>query len=181
MKLGEWRSRRAKAGSTPDDTASATPAPTSPHTPPLSAPGGAHSLTHRASTPEQTTPVRPALEPRRALLLRWPRPRSRPRHATHRTTGEPGYRPVLVLTLGWYAIPAAFYLVWLVTLDGTQQRLTGGYLVADLPWLAAALSLSLLLAALLQRSTVGWHRLTLSFAATVLGAGILTIAHSLVR
>jgi hypothetical protein len=93
---------------------------------------------------------------------------------------EPAYGPVLGFTAGWYAIPAVLYLVWLVTMDSERQGLIGRQFVASLPWLVGAVVISLAVAALLRWATVGWRTLTLSFAAAVIGAGVATIAHSLV-
>ena len=93
---------------------------------------------------------------------------------------EPAYGPVLGFTAGWYGIPAVLYLVWLLTLDSDRQGPVGRQFVASLPWLVGALVLSLAVAGLLRWATVGWRTLTLSFAATVIGAGVATIAHSLV-
>jgi hypothetical protein len=92
---------------------------------------------------------------------------------------EPAYGPVLGFTAGWYAIPAAFYAIWLVTLNPERQAVMGRELVTSLPWLIAAVVLSLAVATLLRWATVGWRTLTLSFAAAVIGAGVATIAHSL--
>jgi hypothetical protein len=91
---------------------------------------------------------------------------------------EPAYGPVLGYTVGWYGIPAVLYLVWLVTLDGVRQGFVGRQLVISLPWLFAAVVLSLTVAGLLRWAIVGWRALTLSFAAAVIGAGLITIAHS---
>jgi hypothetical protein len=93
---------------------------------------------------------------------------------------EPTYGPVLGFTAGWYAIPAVLYLVWLVTMDSERQGLVGRQFVASLPWLVGAVVISLAVAALLRWATVGWRTLTVSFAAAVIGAGVATIAHSLV-
>jgi hypothetical protein len=92
---------------------------------------------------------------------------------------EPAYGPVLGYTAGWYGIPALFYLVWLFTLDDDRQGLVGRQLVASLPWLLAAVVLSLAVAGLLRWAIIGWRAITLSFAAAVIGAGVTTIAHSL--
>jgi hypothetical protein len=71
------------------------------------------------------------------------------------------------------------YLVWLVTLDDQRQGLVGRQFVASLPWLLAAVVLSLAVAGMLRWAIVGWRAVTLSFAAAVIGAGVTTIAHSL--
>jgi hypothetical protein len=92
---------------------------------------------------------------------------------------EPAYGPVLGLTAAWYGIPAVFYLVWLVTLDSERQSVVGRTFAASLPWLFAAIVLSLAIAGLLRWAVVGWRAMTLSFASAVIGAGVTTIAHSL--
>jgi hypothetical protein len=93
---------------------------------------------------------------------------------------EPAYGPVLGFTAGWYAIPAVLYLVWLLSLSGDQRGFSNRGFVTSLPWLFASVAISLAVAALLRWATVGWRTLTLSFAAAVIGAGVATIAHSLV-
>jgi hypothetical protein len=92
---------------------------------------------------------------------------------------EPAYGPVLGLTAAWYGIPAVFYLVWLVTLDSDRQSVVGRTFASSLPWLFAAIVLSLAIAGLLRWAVVGWRAMTLSFASAVIGAGVTTIAHSL--
>jgi hypothetical protein len=52
--------------------------------------------------------------------------------------------------------------------------------MSSLPWLFGAVAMSLAVATMLRWATVGWRTLTLSFAAAVIGAGVATIAHSLV-
>jgi hypothetical protein len=86
---------------------------------------------------------------------------------------------VLLFTGTWYGVPALLYVIWLVTLDGERQLVIGRGFVASLPWLIAAVVLSLAVAGLLRWAVVGWRTLTLSFAAAVIGAGVTTIAHSL--
>jgi hypothetical protein len=122
--------------------------------------------------------VRPEPPPRRRVGLtdeyRVVRPRSGDVFGE-----EPAYGPVLGLTAGWYGVPALFYLVWLVTLDSERQSFVGRSFLASLPWLFAAVVLSVAVAALLRWAVVGWRAMTLSFAAAVIGAGVTTIAHSL--
>ena len=92
---------------------------------------------------------------------------------------EPAYGPVLGLTGAWYAVPAILYLMWLVTLSSDRRAVVGHSFVASLPWLFAAVALSLAVAGLLRWAVVGWRAMTLSFASAVIGAGVTTIAHSL--
>jgi hypothetical protein len=92
---------------------------------------------------------------------------------------EPTYGPVLGLTAGWYAVPAVFYLIWLLTLDGDRQGVVVRQFVGHLGWLFAAFVLSLAIAGVLRWATIGWRILTVSFAATVIGAGLITIVHSI--
>ncbi|HEX6872295.1 MAG TPA: hypothetical protein VF163_14450 [Micromonosporaceae bacterium] len=119
---------------------------------------------------------------------RWIRPQSGPRRRATDASDDVAqdewpedrkYGQLLGYTAGWYGIPALFYLIWLVTLDGERQSLVGRQFVASLPWLLAAIVLSLTVAALLRWAIIGWRTLTLSFAAAVIGAGVTTIAHSL--
>ncbi len=91
---------------------------------------------------------------------------------------QPAYGPVLAYTAGWYGIPGVLYAIWLITLDSDRRGFVGREFVASLPWLFAAVLLSLALAGLLRWAVVGWRALTLSFAAAVIGAGVMTIAHS---
>jgi hypothetical protein len=100
---------------------------------------------------------------------RWPRD----------TFDDPAYGPVLGFTAGWYGAPGVLYLIWLLTLSGDRKGLVGHNFLAGLPWLAAAIVLSLAVAALLRWAVQGWRALTISFAAAVIGAGVATIAHSL--
>jgi hypothetical protein len=101
----------------------------------------------------------------------------------HRPHGEedddPSYGPVLGLTAGWYAIPAVFYLIWLLTLKGDRQGVVARQFVGHLGWLFAAIVLSLAIAGVLRWAPTGWRALTISFAATVIGAGAMTIMHSI--
>ena len=67
-----------------------------------------------------------------------------------------------------------------MAIAGGQGQGSGGQTVlASLPWLATAVVLSMAVAALLRWAVVGWRALTLSFAAAIIGAGVVTVAHSL--
>ncbi len=127
---------------------------------------------------------------RRTGVDNWDRPQSAPQGRVDQEEpgqprqqaeydDEPAYGPVLGFTVGWYAIPAVLYLIWLFSLSSDQRGFSGRDFVASLPWLSASVALSLAVAALLRWGTVGWRTLTLSFAAAVIGAGVATIAHSL--
>jgi hypothetical protein len=131
-----------------------------------------------------------ASDPRRTDVEDWPvsqrEPRSRRARDPEPTDSrrddvydEPAYGPVLGFTAGWYGIPALLYLVWLITLDSDRQGTVARNFLASLPWLFAAVVLSLVVAGLLRWAVVGWRTLTMSFAAAVIGAGVTTIAHSL--
>jgi hypothetical protein len=112
--------------------------------------------------------------------------------ARHRSaTEQPGSAPppppapppplgrVLGLTAGWYAIPTVAYLFWLIALSDDRPGSTGSrQLSGALPWLVAAIAVSLALCVLLRRVTVGWRSLGVSFAAAVIGAGLATMLHS---
>ena len=137
--------------------------------------------------------VSPAGPMRRTGADNWSRPTSRavaridpdeeepaPRRRRDAYGDDPAYTPVLAFTAGWYAIPAALYLVWLFTLQSDQRGFVGRDFMSSLPWLFGAVAMSLAVATLLRWATVGWRTLTLSFAAAVIGAGVATIAHSLV-
>jgi hypothetical protein len=109
-----------------------------------------------------------------------PEPSRRKRRRDDEFGDEPAYGPVLGFTAGWYAVPGVFYLIWVLTLSGDQRGFTSRDFVASLPWLFASIAMSVIVAALLRWATIGWRTLTLSFAAAVIGAGLVTIAHSLV-
>jgi hypothetical protein len=143
--------------------------------------------------PSNLSQVSPAGPVRRTGVDNWNRPRpaghgrdtsdeeaAAPRRRRNAYGDEPSYGPVLGFTAGWYAIPAALYLIWLVTLESDRRGLVSHEFVGSLPWLFGAIAMSLAVAALLRWATVGWRTLTLSFAAAVIGAGVATIAHSLV-
>jgi len=126
-------------------------------------------------------PVRPepgsALErvPRRL----GPGPASSRRRRPDEFADEPSYGIIAALTTAWYALPGLLFLLWAFTARNGRQGGAGHQLATSLPWLAAALVLSLVVAGLLRWAIVGWRALTLSFAAAVIGAGVATIAHSL--
>lgn len=134
-----------------------------------------------------TPPMSPGLRERGSHLPRPPgEPASRarrgppPRTRTRREEvhpDEPSYGSVLTLTAGWYLLPAVLYVVWLMTVG--SDRSAPKDVVGSLPWLIAAVLLSLAVGGLLRWAIVGWRALTLSFAAAVIGAGVATIAHSL--
>jgi hypothetical protein len=153
----------------------------------LSGPTGIGPVSPAASGPFARIGVEawsPAGSPRGTAQAVRPRPaqHSRDEDRTEvpaRRRDRQPYGPSLAYTAGWYAIPALFYLIWLVTLDGDRQALAGRQFVASLPWLFAAVTLSLAVAGLLRWATVGWRVLTLSFAAAVIGSGLVTIAHTL--
>jgi hypothetical protein len=105
-----------------------------------------------------------------------PRPRTRTR-LEEDYPDEPRFGTVLTLTAAWYLLPAVLYVVWLITVG--NDRSAPKDVAGSLPWLLAAVLLSLAVAGLLRWAIVGWRALTLSFAAAVIGAGVATIAHSL--
>ena len=136
-----------------------------------------------------TPPVPPRLRERGSRLPRppgppaprggrGPAPRQRTRaRREEEYPDEPNYGTVLTLTAGWYLLPAVLYVVWLITVGNDRSGTKD--IVGSVPWLIAAVLLSLAVAALLRWAIVGWRALTLSFAAAVIGAGVATIAHSL--
>lgn len=99
------------------------------------------------------------------------------RHA--RSSTEPAYGMLLGLTVCWYAVPGLLYVIWLLTAGTDRAGPTARQFLGNLPWLLAAVTLSLAVAALLRWAIVGWRAMTLSFAAAIIGAGVATIAHSL--
>ncbi len=188
----EWGQPRHATGLI-GDTADTPPPSSAPPIPPIPAP--------IPPAPVPPTPMSPAPPPARHLspdvpsahagLDRWPgrdQVRRRgsfddgfePRRTRREELSEEiTYGPVLAFTAGWYGIPALFYLVWLVTLDGDRQGFVGRQLGASLPWLVTAIVLSLGVAGVLRWATTGWRVLTVSFAGAVIGAAVTTIAHSL--
>ncbi len=98
---------------------------------------------------------------------------------TEAPSNEMPYPPVLGFTGIWYAIPGLLYMIWLTTLDSERQTYEWRALIANLPWLLAAVASSLLTAVLLRRVVIGWRALTISFAAAVIGSGLTTMVHSL--
>jgi hypothetical protein len=165
-----------------------TPAPTL--TPPLPAPTAPRSATSSALTGTTTPqPVPQWGQPRHgtfdatdggrarrtATLTRPRRPVGQPRGAND---DQPTRRSVLSFTAAWYGLPGVFYLVWLMTLDGDRQSLAWRGLVTNFPWLLSSVVLSLAVGWFLCTTVVGWRVLTISFAASVIGAGLITVAHS---
>jgi hypothetical protein len=153
--------------------------------PALRGPSGQHQQV-RSGYGLTPPPVPPRLRERGSRLPRppgEPAPRRAPAQPHTRARreeeypDEPGYGSVLTLTASWYLLPAVLYVVWLVTVG--SDRSAPKDIVGSVPWLVAAVLLSLAVAGLLRWAIVGWRALTLSFAAAVIGAGVATIAHSL--
>jgi hypothetical protein len=90
------------------------------------------------------------------------------------------YGQVLFYAALWYAVPGFLYLLWTVTLSGYRRTMVLHNFGSGLPWLTAAIALSLVVAAILRWAVIGWRPVTISFAGAVIGAGVATIAHSLV-
>lgn len=89
-----------------------------------------------------------------------------------------GYLRVFGYTAIWYAGPLVLYLLWLVVFGGDREAVAGRMFVDGIPWMLGAVVVSAGLALLLRRVTVGWGTVGVSFAATVIGAGLATIVHS---
>jgi hypothetical protein len=114
------------------------------------------------------------------------RHRSAPEHPSGAIAQPPPPPPapprlgrVLGLTAVWYAIPTVAYLIWLVALSDDRPGSTGTrQLSGTLPWLLAAVVVSMGLCLVLRRLTVGWRSLGVSFAAAIIGGGLATIIHS---
>jgi hypothetical protein len=92
---------------------------------------------------------------------------------------EPEYRRAITYTIAWYAVPGVLYLAWALTLESSRRTFVLANFTASLFWLLGAAVLSLLVATILSWAAREWRSLTVSFAATVIGAGIATVAHSL--
>jgi hypothetical protein len=92
---------------------------------------------------------------------------------------EPEYRRAITYTTAWYAVPGLLYLAWSLTLESSRRTFVLHNFTASLFWLLGAAVLSLLVATILSWAAREWRSLTVSFAATVIGAGIATVAHSL--
>jgi hypothetical protein len=92
---------------------------------------------------------------------------------------EPEYRRAITYTSAWYAVPGVLYLAWALTLESSRRTFVLHNFTASLFWLFGAAVLSLLVATILSWAAREWRSLTVSFAATVIGAGIATVAHSL--
>jgi hypothetical protein len=92
---------------------------------------------------------------------------------------EPEYRRAITYTIAWYGVPGLLYLAWSLTLESSRRTFVLHNFTASLLWLLGAAVLSLLVATILSWAAREWRSLTVSFAATVIGAGIATVAHSL--
>jgi hypothetical protein len=92
---------------------------------------------------------------------------------------EPEYRRAIMYTGAWYVVPGLLYLAWALTLESSRRTFVLHNFTASLLWLLGATVLSLLVATILSWAAREWRSLTVSFAATVIGAGIATVAHSL--
>ncbi len=104
------------------------------------------------------------------------RPRRRP--AVEAEANEPTYGRLLALTGIWYSIPTVLVLIWLIILDSDRRSIVARELLTNLPWFFGAVVLSGLVAVLLRWATISWRGVTTSFAAVVIGAGVITILHS---
>jgi hypothetical protein len=91
---------------------------------------------------------------------------------------EPFYGQVLTLTALWYGILTSLCLVWLVSLDNDRRATVGRELLTNLPWFFGALVLSGVIAVVLRWAAISWRAIPTSFAACVIGAGLVTVLHS---
>lgn len=90
------------------------------------------------------------------------------------------YRRAAIFTGAWYGVPLLLYLAWALTLEANRRTFVLHQLGENLLWLLSAALLSLLVALGLRWVAHEWRNLTVSFAASVMGSGIVTVIHSLV-
>jgi hypothetical protein len=104
-----------------------------------------------------------------------------------------GFITATLATLGWYAVPAALYALWTLLLDDKPRPncvdATGGpcpsprtqvlhALVSNLPRVAVAIIMGVIVALLIRWLTTGWRAVTIGFASAVVGAGTATVLFS---
>jgi hypothetical protein len=109
------------------------------------------------------------------------------------TSSSGGFITATLATLGWYAIPAALYALWTLLLDDKPRTdcldAAGGpcpsprtqalhALLSNLPRVAVAIILGVIVALLIRWLTTGWRAMTIGFAAAVVGAGTATVLFS---
>jgi hypothetical protein len=95
-----------------------------------------------------------------------------------RTAADATYGQLLSLVAVWYLAPLLVTTVWLLFLDDDRRTLVYRALLTNLPWAFGAFVLSLGVATLLRLAAVSWRAWTLTFAAGVIGAGLVTVLHS---
>lgn len=146
-------------------------------------PGATRSTSHRRDEPAAepghrgTSRLSSSVEPER-LPTRPARPGDE-YDAYDEGDQGPAYGLVLRYTAAWYGGPILLYLAWVVVAAGDRRTDVLYRFLLSLPWLAGAALASLMVAALLRWAVIGWRALTISFAGAVIGAGVVTIAHSL--
>ncbi|GAA1769794.1 hypothetical protein [Luedemannella helvata] len=89
------------------------------------------------------------------------------------------YRRAAIFTAAWYGVPLLLYLAWALTLEANRRTFVLHQLGGNSLWLLSAALLSLLLGLALRWVAHEWRNLTVSFAASVMGAGIVTVVHTL--
>jgi hypothetical protein len=99
--------------------------------------------------------------------------------------GERAFTPTLLVTLAWYAVPAAVYLVWVVSQAPVDAKCAetgctaagriGAAVSAGWAWTLSSLTASLLVAVLLRLPRAGWRAGVAGSAAAILGAGLVTV------
>lgn len=124
------------------------------------------------------------------------RPTAAPRRSRQRAGpgGDgPAWAPVLMWTIGCFAVPVLLYLAWAATRSGaapdgcldpgsglcrSSRKEAVTALMRGAPGLVGALLLAVLVAAGLRRLAATWRAGTVGLAAAVIGAGVVTMIAS---
>ena len=93
---------------------------------------------------------------------------------------QPDYRRATIYTFAWFGVPILLYLAWALTLESNRRAFVLQQLGSNLVWLVSAAVLSLLLGLALRWIAHEWRNLTVSFAAAVVGSGVVTVINTLV-
>ncbi|THV40506.1 hypothetical protein [Glycomyces buryatensis] len=99
--------------------------------------------------------------------------------------GERAFTPTLLVTLAWYVVPMAVYLMWVVSQPAVEANCadTGCTAAARVgtaiggawAWTGSSLTASLLVAVMLRLPRAGWRAGVAGTAAAILGAGLVTV------
>jgi hypothetical protein len=93
---------------------------------------------------------------------------------------QPDYRRATIYSFAWYGVPCLLYLAWALTLEASRRTFVLAQLGTNFAWLLGATALSVLLGLALRWVAHEWRNLTVSFAAAVMGAGFVTVLHTLI-